>query len=159
MKQKYSITKDMEKQQLIINEYAELDKEIMSLLCSQVYDIKTIQEALPRGQEALIQAIRTINFYPPFFYANAIASNVMTILNTDNQDYQPIELIFDDADYLTKIQDGFNELENFDDEPESIDELLDDDIEDTFDDDETLGNINSPLKIADDEVLDIEDDI
>ena len=33
MKQKYSIYKDTSNQKLIIKEYAELDKEILSLLC------------------------------------------------------------------------------------------------------------------------------
>lgn len=157
MKQKYSISKDTDNQQIIINEYAELDKEIMSLLCSQTYDFETIGAAIKKGKDTLFQTIRNVNFYPPYFYTNAIAETIIGLM--DSEDNGPRELFFDDVDLLSTEQAELDDMDSIEDEPDTIDELLDDDIEESFDDDETLGNINSPLKIADDESLDIEDDI
>ena len=46
MKQKYSIHKDIEKQALVIKEYGELNKEILSLLCEEAYPEEVIQGAI-----------------------------------------------------------------------------------------------------------------
>ena len=65
MKQKYPIIKDKKNKQLIIREFAELDKEILSLLCEETYEQKMIVAAIKSGQENLISALRTNNLYPP----------------------------------------------------------------------------------------------
>ncbi len=157
MKQKYSISKNIENQQIVINEYAELDKEIMSLLCTQTYDFETVEAAIQKGKDTLFRIVRNINFYPPYFYTNAISDTIIGLMRSD--DNGPKELLFDDVDLLATEEPDMDDMDAVEDESDAIDELLDDDIEETFDDDETLGNINSPLKIADDESLDIEDDI
>ncbi len=77
MKQKYSITRDDEKQVLTIREYAELDKEMMSLLCEETYSQQELMEAAEDGIDALLAAIRTNNMYPPAVYAEPIAEAVM----------------------------------------------------------------------------------
>ncbi len=65
MKQKYTIIKDQKNKQLIIREFAELDKAILSLLCEETYEQKMIVAAIKSGQENLISALRTNNLYPP----------------------------------------------------------------------------------------------
>jgi hypothetical protein len=76
MKQKYLILNDKEKKQIKIQEYAELNKEMLSLLCEEAYDYKTIKAAISAGSEMLISALRTNNLYPPGIYAEKIASAV-----------------------------------------------------------------------------------
>jgi hypothetical protein len=76
MKQKYTIIKDDKNKQLIIREFAELDKEILSLLCEETYDQKLIRSAIKSGKEDLIAALRTNNLYPPGIYADKIANAV-----------------------------------------------------------------------------------
>ena len=65
MKQKYTIIKDSTNKQLIIREFAELDKEILSLLCEETYEQKAILAAIKKGKDNLISALRTKNLYPP----------------------------------------------------------------------------------------------
>ncbi len=46
MKQKYLIINDKKNKQIKIQEYAELNKEMLSLLCEEAYDYKTIKPAI-----------------------------------------------------------------------------------------------------------------
>ena len=46
MKQKFQIQKNDTEQQLIIRESAELDKDVMSLLCEVTFEADTIQNAI-----------------------------------------------------------------------------------------------------------------
>ena len=77
MKQKYTIAKSEDKSKLIIKEFAELDKDIMSMLCEQTYDCDSIRSAIKNGKEALITALRTPNMYPPRMHAYKIADAVI----------------------------------------------------------------------------------
>ncbi|MCK7511232.1 MAG: hypothetical protein MZV70_49000 [Desulfobacterales bacterium] len=49
MKQKYEILRDDDNKRLIIREFAELDKDTMSLLCEESYDKKAIKSAIGHG--------------------------------------------------------------------------------------------------------------
>ncbi len=51
MKQKYEFIKNTEKNTLVLREYAELDKDILSPLCEEEYDIKTITAAVAEGKK------------------------------------------------------------------------------------------------------------
>ena len=53
MKQKYLIINDKTNRQFKIQEYAELNKEMLSLLCEEVYDYKTIKAAVSSGKDEL----------------------------------------------------------------------------------------------------------
>ena len=48
MKQKYLISKEDDQKKLIIKEFAELDKEMLSLLCQEEYDYKMIKSAISK---------------------------------------------------------------------------------------------------------------
>ena len=69
MKQKYLILNDKENKQIKIQEFAELNKEALSLLCEETYDYQTIKSAISAGKDTLIAALRTNNMYPPGIYA------------------------------------------------------------------------------------------
>lgn len=102
MQQKYAIIKDDESRQLIIREFAELDKNTLSLLCEEKYDHATIEVAITGGKDALIKALKTKNMYPPTIYAEKIADDVIDLYKSKDKD--SVELIFNDLDLLT--QDG-----------------------------------------------------
>ncbi len=162
MKQKYSISRNDEKDELIIREFAELDKEILSFLCEETYKGDIIRTAAEKGQDHLIAALRTKNLYPPALFIGKIAEAAAAMYGTDTSpdENQPRELFFNDFDFLTRAPEIHKEVPEdiIEEEPEDIDELLEDDIED-FDDKEGLTPINTSIKIADDDVLDIEDDL
>jgi len=156
MKQKYLILKDNDKKELIIREFAELDKEVLSPLCEEIYDAKVIQSAIKEGQETLIQVLRTKNMYPPDIYANQIAHAVLSIFAA--KESESLELFFDDIELINRDEENTAMLADLESESEEIDELLEDDYDENCDDKGTLKQINSPLKIADDEDVDTDND-
>ena len=158
MKQKFEILGQDDK--LVIKEYAELDKEVMSLLCEESYDRKTMGEAVSRGTDAVVAAIRTKNMYPPAVYAEKIAQAVVDMYNSKPD--QPIEVLINDLDLLTQDSVPEDALEDFEDDEADIDDLLTDDEdtdESSLEDEIAVKKIKSPLKVADDEIPDLDDDL
>ncbi|MBT8374046.1 MAG: hypothetical protein KJN80_03945 [Deltaproteobacteria bacterium] len=125
MKQKYQILKETDQKKLVIKEFAELDKEILSLLCEEEYDIKMIKAAISKGKEALISELRTNNMYPPSVYAEKIAQAVIDIFGSKGN--QSVELAFNDVDLIIKEQELSQELDETDNIIDDIDQLIDDD--------------------------------
>ena len=157
MKQKFQIQKNDTDHQLIIRESAELDKDAMSLLCEVTFEADVIQNALSDGREALIAALRTRNMYPPRIYAEMIADAVQDLYQSS--DNETAELLFDDLDLLTHERAAAAVLEDIEDEAGEIDELLDDDFEEDYDDEDDIKKINSPIKIEDDTSSDMDEDL
>lgn len=159
MKQKYLILKTEEKTGLVIREYAELDKEIFSLLCEETFDDEVVNSAIEKGKHELIATLRTQNLFPIGIYAKEIAAAVTKMY--ESGDDQPVELFFDDTDLLVKDKRRTPVLEDLDEDDAEIDGLLDDDDipEPGFDDeDDDIKKISSPLKISDDDPIDIDDE-
>lgn len=158
MKLKYQIIKDDEKKTVILREYAELDKEILSPLCEESYEIKAIKAAIAEGKEALIAALRTKNMYPPGIYAGKIAATMTELLKS--KDEHSTELFFNDIELLApEVEENDIETE-LSAESEAIDELLEDDYnEEEIEEKGAIKKINSSLKIADDESGDVDDDV
>ena len=127
MKQKYLISKEDDQKKLIIKEFAELDKEMLSLLCEEEYDNKIIKSAISKGKEALISELRTNNMYPPSVYAEKIAQAIIDIF--DSKDNQSIELSFNDVDLLIKEQASSEDTDEIESIADDIDELIGDDLE------------------------------
>lgn len=130
MKQKYLITKDPKTKQMTIQEFAELDKDIFSLVCEEAYDGKKIKSAVSEGKETLIQTLRTPNLYPVAEYADKIADSVIDMFNQGNQN--SIEIAFDDIEALKK-EKAAKAGEDEEDEAVALDELLNDDVDDNKD--------------------------
>lgn len=156
MKQKYAIIRDDDQNLLIVREYAELDKEMMSLLCEETYPQQTIAAAAQQGHQAVIDAVRTNNMYPPTAFALPIAEAIGALFAKGGN--TSAELFFDDKEMFAK------ELEQVEKEPEEeveedvdVDDLLEDGIEDDFDDDKVLKDLKSSLQVADEDANDIED--
>jgi hypothetical protein len=155
MKQKYLIINDKEKKQIKIQEYAELNKEMLSLLCEEAYEYKTIKAAISAGSETLISALRTNNLYPPGIYAEKIASAVAELYKSKDQ--ESMELFFDDINLLAKKPKTAKVVEQLEDESEHLDENLDDSYDDTFEDKDNLTKIDSPIKVAGDDFGEADD--
>ena len=101
MKQKYQIVKDDENKTVTIREYAELDKDILSPLCEEVYDSQAIASAISTGKNQLFDTIRTKNMYPPGAYVEKIALALREMFVVEGAQ-QNVELLFDDIELLTR---------------------------------------------------------
>ncbi len=160
MKQKYVIIKDDEKNALVLQEHAELDKELLSLLCEETYGGDMVGEAVSQGKDVLITRLRTRNMYPPSIYMEKIADEVMALYGAEGG--SSAEVLFDDIELIALDREA-NEAAEMEEESDEIDNLLDDDDDDNIDDefgDDNGINIsgNSSLKIADDDSLEVDDE-
>jgi hypothetical protein len=157
MKQKYSIHKDTEKKRLVIKEYGELNKEILSLLCEETYAQDVVQEAINQGKEALVKVLRTRNMYPPSVFANSIADLVIALYGSDGE--QSTEIMLDDkAFFENKGMKATPEEEEVESDDDDIDAVLEDDIGEVYGE-KNIKDLKSTLKVADDDVAETDDDI
>ncbi|MCP4631067.1 MAG: hypothetical protein GY850_47285 [bacterium] len=130
MKQKYLILNDKENKQIKIQEFAELNKEMLSLLCEEAYDYQTIKSAISAGKDELITALRTNNMYPPGIYAAQIADAVIDLHRS--KDRESMELLFDDINLLAKNVESVKAAKQVEDKPVALDDMLDDDYDDSY---------------------------
>ena len=157
MKQKYTISKNDEKTGIIIKEYAELDKEIFSLLSEETYEDEIVKAAVANGKDALIQTLRTQNMFPIGTYSEAIAEAVIKMYETG--DDQPVELTFDDIDLMAKENDIPMPLDEIEEDDVEIDDLLDEDLpEEDYDEKNDIKSLPYSLKISDDDPSDLDED-
>lgn len=110
MRQKYLLRKDIEKNELTIQEFANLDKELkgreftnidketFSLLCQETYNSKKMKSAINKGKDTLVSALRTEKMFPIGLYVNKIAESVMDLYKSKESD--SFELLFDDKEFL-----------------------------------------------------------
>jgi len=158
MKQKYHISISYKKNELIIKEFAELEKrDIYTLLCEEIYDAENIKSAMSEGKKALISAIRTINFYPPALYAEKIAEAIKKLYSSKKD--QSVELFFSDLDFMSKDRKKPEKVDATQDASVEIDELFEektDEFEGLLGNNNTLIDITHPIKVEDNESLDIE---
>ncbi|CAB1078944.1 hypothetical protein D1AOALGA4SA_6663 [Olavius algarvensis Delta 1 endosymbiont] len=155
MKQKYLILNDKKNKQIKIQEFAELNKQMLSLLCEEAYDYATIKAAISAGKDELVDALRTNNMYPPGIYAEQIADAVVDLHKS--QDQESVELFFDDINLLTKNKPAVKPAKPVEDEPEELDDMLEDDYDESYSEKEEINKINSSLKIADENYADSDD--
>jgi hypothetical protein len=164
MKQKYLILKGEDKKSIIIKEFAELDKDMLSLLCEETYDIKGIKTAVSGGKDAVVSAIRTSNMYPAGVYAEKIADSIITLYKSKDQDF--VEVYFDDFDLISakrKKAEAAAEAEaKAAEESAEIDDLIEDD--DKYDEDfdektSPIKKIDSSIKVEDDDSAEYEEDV
>ena len=154
MKQKYVIEKSESGDELIVKEYAELDKEMLSLLCQESYAATDLTAAKERGKAALIEAIRTNNMYPPGVYADQIADAVIGLMASD--DAPVTELFFDDKElFIQEAEasvDEENDPESSEDENVVVDDLLEEEMESGDEEGQKIfTKLKSSLKMADGE--------
>ena len=148
MKQEYLILKDDDKNKLTIQESAELDKELFSILCENVYDSDIIKSVIEKGADCLLSDIiadliaklRNHNMYPPYPFAVKIAESIIDLYKSPEKN-QSVKLLFDDIEFLGDEQEDSEPELAVEDEPAKIDKLL----EDTFDEDHKNGKITDSV--------------
>jgi len=147
MKQKYLILKNDEKNELIIRESLEINKDMFSLVCEETYDNKDIESAIAKDGKHLVSVLRTDNMYPIGLYADKLAESIITMYGTEQK--EPIKLLFDDALSFSKIQEDLVVSENVEDVEDKVPE--DNELfEDDFDSHKIL-KMNCAIKVAGDE--------
>ncbi len=155
MKQKYLILKNDEKNQLTIQEFAELEKQHeYTLLCEETYSAKAIESAISKGKETLISALRTVNLYPPSLSVGKIAEAVEKLYNSTR--YQYVELFIDDRDFLLKVWKKSEDVDAIEDEPDEFDETLEhkpEELDGLLEDNDTIKNLTEPIKVEKDAPL------
>lgn len=149
MKQKYVVLLDNEIGKLAIQEYAELDKEMLSLLCEETYDTGAIKSAMSKDRNTLIQALRTHNMYPPGLYTERIADAIVEM-------FQPgantsAELFFEEREMFNPIDaEDVSVSDDNDDEHDGVevDDLLDDNIDDDFEEKGIIKDLKKKVKMS-----------
>ena len=147
MKQKFLILKNEEKNELIIRESLEINKDMFSLVCEETYNNKDIESAIAKDGKHLVSVLRTDNMYPIGLYADKLAESIITMYGTEHK--EPIKLFFDDVSSFSKIQEDLVASEHVEDVENKVPE--DNELfEDDFDNHKILKN-NCSIKVADDE--------
>ena len=159
MKQKYLILKNDEKNELTIQEFAELEKQDeYTLLCEETYNARTIAAAISKGKQALITTLRTISLYPSGSYAAKIAESVMNLYNSASD--QSIALFFDDRDFLSKDWKKSKDVGAIEDEPGEFDETPEqepEELDGLLEDNDVIKKLTDPVKAKEDASLDIDE--
>ena len=155
MKQKYTILRNNDNSRLIIQEKGELDKDIFSLLCEESYDDAVISNAVTAGREKVIAVLRTKNMYPPRGHAEKIADMVMDFYTANKS--EPVDIAIDEPAASSKeiLTEAFMGIEE---DAEVIEDLLEEDFDGDSDDSDEI-KIDSSIKIADDDAVDVEEEL
>jgi hypothetical protein len=157
MKQKYTIAKDEVQDRMLIKEFAELDKEMLSMLCKESYDETDVRSAAHQSIDTLIARLRTRSLFPTRFAAEQIAEGVARYLKSGG----PVDVLIDDADCLAKKEKTCAVVEDMSGNGEDIDDLLEDDVDGSagFEADIAIDKLNPAIKIADEDSVEIEGEI
>jgi hypothetical protein len=113
--------------------------------------------SIKEGHQAVVDAIRTNNMYPPTVFAGPIASAIEGLFKEGGN--LSAELFFDDKELFFKEAEAAEEESDDDvEEDVAVDELLeDDDIDDGLEDDNVLKGLKSKIKKTEDDSENIED--
>ena len=157
MKQKYQISINKDEKTVTLREFAELDKDILSPLCEETYDLGVIEAAFAKDRDTLLAVLRTKNMYPPGSYAERIAVTMEQLLQSDKE--TSAELFFDDIELLRQEREEIEMEQALEEEADDIDDLLsEDDFEEEFESKDDIKKINTSLKVADDEYGDLDEE-
>jgi len=148
MKQRFSISGDTGGGQIVIKEYAELDKGVYSLLCEEAYAVQAIKAALAEGPAQVITLLRTESFFPTGYFAEKLTASLDEFLQQEKS--EPIKIEVDDAECIRSLSKDVSEDENG-----SIDDLLEVDGEEIIEEEQPVGKLDAPIKIAEDETAEI----
>lgn len=157
MKQKFVILKSDDQKEFKIEEFAELEKDIMSLMCEEKYVSKNIKSAISAGKEALISLLRTKNFFPTALWINQIADAVIEL--HDNKQEYSAEVLFDDKEDKVSAMEVRAEIEQLEDEIDEVDESEPDEFDQLIDENDKIKDGVTPIKIDEFENEDREEDI
>ena len=148
MKQRFSISRNTGGEKIVIKEYAELDKGAFSLLCEESYEVEAVEAALEKGSDLVIALLRTESFFPTNDFAEKLSAGLMDYIKQGGSDLVTIDAA--DSECISSSSKEVPEEVNG-----SVDGLLEMDGEDIIDDDEPVEKLEAPIKIAEDETVEI----
>jgi len=158
MKQRYQLRHNDEKNQLILSEYMEWEG-IYALMCEETYPADVIHKAKEAGMTALINAIRTPNMYPFNQLSRNIAEGVIRLYDPQKEPVPEVNIDWEDIEESRKLLLEGEESEGID-EPltDLTDDLTEEDLDDTFlDDDDLNGIVASGSTSVDEDIVEEED--
>lgn len=135
MKQQFLVVRGEAKTDLLIREFAELEKNETSLVGEHVFKETDLKKAAQTGLGELIGQLRTTDFFPPAFLAEKLAQAVIEMLKDAGK--ESVEVMMDDMAIMKDQESDF--VDDDLDDDEDIDELLEDDeipFEDESDEEE-----------------------
>ncbi len=132
MKQKYVIEKTDKNANVVISEFVELASNEFSLLSEQTYKFTDISKAWKAGNDALVKAIRSPDFFPPYVTAERIIVGIDELMSDSGK--QSVEVVLDDVRVMNELDVEVDDLDEEGDIDDLEDILTDDD--DIPDDDE-----------------------
>ena len=141
MKQKFSISRNTGGEKIVIKEYAELDKGMYSLLCEESYAVVAVEAALAKGPGHVITLLRTEGFFPTSFFVEKLIASLDDYLKQGSPEAVKIEA--DDTECIQSISRQVSQEGN-----DGIDDLLEVDTEEIIEDEEPVGKLDAPIKIA-----------
>jgi hypothetical protein len=158
MKQKYLILRSEDKSELIVREFAELDKDVMSLLCEETYDTKKIESAIKKNKDTLMVELRTPNMYPAGVCADKIADSVVALYESEEQ--ESIEVFFDDFDYISTSRKRSVKTDKVAGEKNKIEDLLEEEEyeEEEFEEKNQLHKLDPAMDVDEENLTDFEED-
>ena len=136
MKQQFLVVRGEAKTDLLIREFAELEKNETSLVGEYLFKASDLKKAAQTDLGELIARLRTTDFFPPAFLAEKLAQAVIEILKDAGK--ESVEVVMDDMTIMKDQEADFVDDDDLDDD-EDIDELLEDDeipFEDESDEEE-----------------------
>ena len=149
MKQRFSIARNAGGEKIVIKEYAELDKGAFSLLCEESYELETIKSAFDKGPSQVLALLRTESFFPTSYFAEKLIVNLTDYIKQGGS--EPVKIDVDDSECISNSSKAAAEGDN----GGGIDVLLEVDSEDIIADDGVVGKLDAPIKIAEDETVEI----
>ena len=155
MKQKFVISRDMDKKELIIKEYAEIEKDRLSLVCEETYDDKVIKTTMEKSKEALYSALRTDKLYPPIFVTMNLCEAIIEVYGSKNK--PSAEFVFNNLDFIKKDGEKLEIEDAIEAKEDDLDDLLEDNLDLKHIAKDGTDHVDSLLKVVDDDVADVED--
>lgn len=148
MKQRFSISSNTGGEKIVIKEYAELEKGEFSLLCEESYEVEAVEAALEKGPHHVIALLRTESFFPTNYFAEKLTASLLDFIRLGGS--EPVKIDVDDSECISSSSKDVPEEDNGGD-----DVLLEVDGEDIIDDDQPVEKLEAPIKVAEDETVDI----
>ncbi|MBW1696744.1 MAG: hypothetical protein JRH18_03845 [Deltaproteobacteria bacterium] len=100
MRYKYKLEKNDKANELVLQEYGEVDEDRFELLNEATYDQQKIASSALKGETDLIKTLRTENMYPPSIFSKKLFEMTTELLNSENR--KAIETLIDDLDYTDR---------------------------------------------------------
>ena len=87
----------MASQDVLLREYAELEKDDFAFICEERYDMDGLGSISPEDISGFVTHLRRPNMYPKRAYAEKIARALISLIASGNGD-STAEVIFDDVE-------------------------------------------------------------